>query len=317
MAKQTKDAKALKSLEDKMALVKDRVTQVVHGLQTGFFFYGEGGIGKSFTVLNHLQKLEAPYRLFNSRMTAKGLFYALAQAPDAIHVLEDMERLVRDQDAQGILRSALWSQPGHPREVTWTTATGGQERFTFRGGIILLSNCPLANLPQLRALATRIAVYKLEVTDAEMEALMRQQAAAGYKKDGKVVMEPKECQEVVEYVIEQCRKAQVNPSMRTLVNAYSDRYSHDHDLVHCHWKDMVTQLVKSTADQLRHEVNLLSPEEKKAQRRKLLREILKQTDNVQEQERLYEERTEKSRADFFRRKAEIQSGEFDTEVSGS
>lgn len=66
-----------------------------------------------------------------------------------------MERLTKDPDAQGVLRSALWSQPGHDRVVTWTPATGGPLRFIFRGGLILISNRPPADLPEVRALATR------------------------------------------------------------------------------------------------------------------------------------------------------------------
>src|SRR6185312_729738 len=100
-------------------------------------------------------------------MTAKGLFLAMKHSPDAVHVLEDMERLTKDADAQGVLRSALWTQPGHDRVVTWTTATEGSQRFIFRGGLILISNRPLANMPELLALATRIEVHQLEVTDAE------------------------------------------------------------------------------------------------------------------------------------------------------
>jgi len=36
-----------------------------------------GGVGKSYTVLQHLERLEITYKLFNSRMTVKGLFRAL------------------------------------------------------------------------------------------------------------------------------------------------------------------------------------------------------------------------------------------------
>ena len=136
-------------------------------------------MGKSYTVLRHLESLDVPYQLFNSRMTAKGLFLALQWAPDAIHVMEDMERLTKDPDAQGVLRSALWAQPGHDRVITWTTATDGKQRFVFRGGLILISNRPLADLPELRAMATRIEVHRLEVSDAELAALMRELAGKG------------------------------------------------------------------------------------------------------------------------------------------
>jgi hypothetical protein len=112
----------LASLERKLHLVRDRVAGVATGRQTGLYLHGTGGIGKSFTVLGHLDAIKASYKLYNSRMTGKGLFLALSKSPDAVFVLEDMERLTKDRDAQGVLRSALWSQPGHDRTVTWTTA---------------------------------------------------------------------------------------------------------------------------------------------------------------------------------------------------
>lgn len=142
---------ALATLEKKLHLVRDLTTAVAKGFKTGLYLYGTGGVGKSHTVLRHLENLETCYQLYNSRMTAKGLFLTLQKAPDTIQVMEDMERLTKDPDAQGVLRSALWSQPGHDRLVTWTTATDGSQPFVFRGGLILISNRPLADLPELRA----------------------------------------------------------------------------------------------------------------------------------------------------------------------
>ena len=156
-----RDKDALASLEKKLHLVRDNVTAVAKGYKTCFYLYGTGGMGKSYAVLRHLERLDVSFQLYNSRMTAKGLFQTLKHAPDAIHVLEDMERLTKDPDAQGVLRSALWAQPGHERFVTWTTASEGAMRFAFRGGLILISNRPLADLPELRAFATRIEVLRL------------------------------------------------------------------------------------------------------------------------------------------------------------
>jgi hypothetical protein len=51
------------------------------------------------TVLRQLEKLEANYKLFNSRMTAKGLFRALEKAQDAVHVLEDSQGVLGLQRA--------------------------------------------------------------------------------------------------------------------------------------------------------------------------------------------------------------------------
>src|SRR5262245_4449284 len=210
------DPGALANLERKLALVRDWVTAVASGYQTGLYLHGSGGLGKSHTVLRQLEKLEANYKLFNSRMTAKGLFRALEKAQDCVHVLEDMERLTKDADAQGVLRSALWAQPGHERLVKWTTATGGEERFAFRGGIIMIANPPLADLPELRALATRIIVHRLEVTDAEAVALMYDLAAGGYSEGNRRLMEPAECVEVVDHLLAECRASACPIDLRLL-----------------------------------------------------------------------------------------------------
>ena len=179
------DLDALAGVERKLQVVRDLTTGVAKGFKHGFYLHGAGGYGKSYTVLDCLRQLEVPYQLSNSRMTAKGLFRALKHAPDAIHVFEDMERLTKDADAQGVLRSAMWAQPGHERVVTWTTATDGPERFVFRGGLILIGNRPLADLPELRALATRIEVLRLEFTETEQTARMRELAGRGYRLQGK------------------------------------------------------------------------------------------------------------------------------------
>src|SRR5262249_23282558 len=193
----------------------------------------QAGLGKSYTVLRHLDELKATYRLFNSRMTGKGLFRALGNAPDAVHVLEDMERLTQDRDAQGVLRSALWAQPGHDRVVTWTTDAKGEERFIFRGGIILLANRPLAALPELQALATRVSVYRLEVSDAELTALMRDLASRGYQRGGKTVLESEQCREVAEYLIRECHVVGCPLDLRMLENSYLDYLLWEGDHARC------------------------------------------------------------------------------------
>ena len=92
------DPDALATVERKLQLVRDLTTGVAKGFKQGFYLYGLGGHGKSFTVLDQLKLLQVLYELHNSRMTGKGLFLALKHAPDAIHLLEDMERLTKDAD---------------------------------------------------------------------------------------------------------------------------------------------------------------------------------------------------------------------------
>lgn len=305
------DKELLAKLERKLHLVRDHVSAVVKGYKTGYYLYGDGGLGKSFTVLQRLKQLDASYHLFNSRMTAKGLFLTLQKSPDAIHVLEDMERVTKDPDAQGVLRSALWAQPGHERLVTWTTATDGPQRFAFRGGLILISNRPLADLPELRALATRIEVHRLEATADELAALMRELARKGYQLNGKVGIGPEECLQVTDYLLKECRAAGCPLDLRLQQKAFQSYLQFAADCSVSHWEDLVAASVREATCHFKHEPNTLSPEARKAQRRNVIREMLANNTDPKEQEKLYVQKTRMSRADFFRRKREVESGEFD------
>jgi hypothetical protein len=239
------------------------------------------------------------------------LFLALQKAPDAVHVLEDMERLTKDADAQGVLRSALWAQPGHDRVVTWTTATDGAERFSFRGGFILICNRPLADLPELRALATRIEVHRLEVSEAEMTAKMRELAGEGYRHYGEIVLKPKECLEVTEHLIRECHAAGCALDLRLQQKSFQTYLQWQSDHSACNWQDLMAASVREATHHFRHETNPLSLDARRKQRRNILRAILAQTKDAKEQEKLYAEQTGGSRADFYRRKYEIEHGEFD------
>jgi hypothetical protein len=311
MSRKDQEARdALAKLEKKMRLVRDFVRQVVEGYSTGFYYYGRGGVGKSFGVLSYLDELQANYRLYNSRMTAAGLFLVLGKHPDAIHVLEDMERLTDNKDAQGVLRSALWSQEGHDRVITWTTQTGGEQRVTFDGGIIMMSNRPLADLPELRAMASRIAVLKLEVTDPEIRALMYDLASKGYRRGGKVALEPGDCKEVADYLIAESRKAKVGLDMRLLLNSWHDYIQWDADKTCCHWHDLVANRVRQAVHNIKEAIVATSTEERHEQRRQVVRDVMVETTDAEERVRLFCERTGKKRSDYYRRMHEVTSGEF-------
>ncbi len=305
-------AAALVILEQKLQIIRDLVTGVAKEFKHGLFLYGGGGIGKSYAVLDHLRRLGVPYVLHNSRMTAKGLFLALKNAPDAIHVLEDMERLTKDPDAQGVLRSALWAQPGHERIVTWTTAKDGKETFVFRGGLILTGNRPLADLPELRALATRIDVLHFEASDAELMARMHDLASRGYQVAGKMVIGPAECLEITEHLLNECRAAGCPLDLRLQQKSFQTYLQWESDLAASHWKDLMAASVREAAHHFRYESNPISQEAKRKEKRNFIRELMKKfPGNRKEQETQYMKADMGSRADFYRRLAEVESRVFD------
>jgi hypothetical protein len=306
------DPVALASLENKIEVIRDLVTGVAKGYKHGLFLYGGGGMGKSYAVLDQLRRLEVPYQLHNSRMTGKGLFLALKHAPDAIHLLEDMERLTKDADAQGVLRSAMWAQPGHERIVTWTTAKDGLERFVFRGGLILISNRPLADLPELRAFATRIEVLHFEATDAEQTARMHALASQGYRLRDKTVIGATECFEITEHLLNECRASGCPLDLRLQQKSFQTYLQWESDLTALHWKDLMAASIREAAHHFRYESDPISQEAKRKRKRNCVRELLREfPDDVKEQERQYMETLKASRADFYRRKREVDSGDFD------
>src|SRR4051812_14293064 len=124
----------LDSLEAKLQVIRDRVQGVAEGFAAGMYVWGGGGTSKSFTVEEALKKLGKPYKLTNSRVTAKGLFELLRDHADVVHILDDVETLLKDKTAEGVLRAALWGQVNkegvQERVVGWSIA-GRREEVVF------------------------------------------------------------------------------------------------------------------------------------------------------------------------------------------
>jgi hypothetical protein len=303
------DKQALEKLDRRLRFIRDRVRGVIRGYHTGFYLHGAAGLGKSFNIIRQLEEESADFRVFNSRMTGKGLYRALEHARFAVHVLEDMERLTDDRDAQGVLRSAVWAQPGRDRVVTWNTAAG-QSQFIFGGGIIMLANRPLADLPELRALASRIAVQRLDVTEAEMAAHIRRVASAGFER-GKHKLDPEQSRTVAEFVIEKSKRLNCPLDLRIFDNACLEYLQWEHDYTDCHWQDLVENRIRQTVEHFRHDLTGQSRKQRLAAHREIVRDICQQTEDNQERYRLWRERTGRSQASFYRRKQEVDLGEFD------
>ncbi len=298
------DDVALNCVDAKFQLVRDQVAAVALGLSTGAYMFGPGGCGKSYAVIDELRRRNVPYKLYNSRMTGRGLYNALEKFPDAIHLLEDMEQLFRDTGARGVLRSALWSQTPAvegrrpERLVTWSTYR--MEHSTiFTGGIIMTANRPLPDLPELEAVKTRIAYTQVALSDQEMIALMRrlcldgQATAAGH-------VTPAECREICDYIVDQCGGLNRRFDLRLFSNAVAD-YAQWRDLESgCHWNDLVAARIKERPVALGLVATPTGREATKAHEMKLAQELEAITDR-QERFRRWNEETGKSEPTFYRR----------------
>ena len=293
----------LASLEQKLQLIRDRVQGVAEGYTNGMYLWGEGGISKSFTVEETLKRLRKPFKFSNSRLTAKGLFDLLRDYPDVVHVLEDMETLFSDKNAFGVLQSALWGQTNahgvQERVVDWTIA-GMPDEFTFTGGIIIISNCRLNDIPQLRALKTRLVSAHYRPTNEEIAALMLKIAGQGHR-HGPYFLPPEECHEVAQEIIGRSQSLKRNLDLRLFVNGCKDRLQWANGASVTHWRQMLearmTESVLPAAENC----------ETQAQRSQRELAIARRIASLPPQERLetWTKETGKSRPALYRRLEEL------------
>src|SRR5262249_37055921 len=80
------------------------------------------------------------------------------------------------------------------RNVVWQTARSRDE-FVFTGGLVMICNRSLDDVPELRAVKTRIAVVHSSPTNAEIAALMRDIARQRHR-HGPHELTPAECLDV-------------------------------------------------------------------------------------------------------------------------
>jgi hypothetical protein len=294
------DRAALDELLPKHQLIRDRVHGVVRGIHTGFYLWGEGGTSKSFTVIDELQVQKADYILHNSRMTGRGLVDTLQDFKTSIHVIEDCESIFDDKRAWGVLRSALWSQSKKrppEREISWT-AFNTNIRFLFTGGVILIANRSLDDLPELRALKTRIASLQLVATFNEIAALMRSVALQGFPY-GEDYVTPKECLAVAEYVVERMRSLARSLDMRVFVNGVKDYLQHKTGHSKTDWHDLIETRLKETTALPERRADVMAKEAA------IALEISRLDLPTEGKLRLWRERTKKSDRAYWRRLAAL------------
>jgi len=221
------EQKHLDKLESRFTLIRDAVQGVAKSYHTGLFLHGEGGTGKSYTVMEHLRKLKVAYKLHNSRLTARGLVAELQSAPAVIHLIEDAETLLDDKKTFGVLRSALWcngpaaKQRPQPRPMTWTAYKTTID-FVFTGGLIVISNANMVeSIPEVRAIKTRLNVLWMDVTMEEVLALMKKICMDGYTY-GDSYLPPDQCHEVREYVVSKLSGLKRSLDIRLMINGFRD-----------------------------------------------------------------------------------------------
>lgn len=148
---------------------------------TSMLITGQGGLGKSYTVLQVLDSLsfeeDHDYVLVRGFVSPRGLFKLLYKHSDKLVIFDDTDSVLKNPVALNLLKSAL--DTTRSRRINWTTNNSEDGeldhdipgRFDFEGKIIFISNMHVDKID--RAVRSRAMVVDLEMTKNEVIERMR------------------------------------------------------------------------------------------------------------------------------------------------
>jgi hypothetical protein len=192
-----------KALRQKESLLKAALDSVIQGYTNAAFIYGPGGLGKTHLITSQLEAmLGKVWRHHTAYSTPKALMLAIAEAPDVVHLFEDVEKLHKTDVGASILRAACGSPKQRERWVTYETATEVM-RVNFSGGIVIVSNEDLSRAKgPMAAVASRFRPMLWDLTTEERVVSIFDIAERGWKR-GSLALSAGQCRQVAEYLVMQ------------------------------------------------------------------------------------------------------------------
>ena len=304
-------ASLLAELKRRQAIVRDYIRAVPRQYATGLYLFGRPGTAKTHTVRTVLEKeICEPYTYQRGHLTPMGLFELIAEHPDEVIVLDDLAAVLDSDVALQILLSAL----EHPAPGDRTRSRivkyrrqGSEERVSFRGGIICISNRQLHDDELLGAFKSRVHTLNYDPSDAQLGALMLGLAELGWPLTDRTEIADDETRAVAHFLIGEMLRLGCRFDLRLFVNkALPDYQQWKDDETESDWRDLVTASIEEHLVAVRHADERPSRTERKQDEHALLREILREQPSREERLRVWTERTGKSERAFYRRLAEMQ-----------
>lgn len=231
-------------INQRFDFVKRLVSMVGRGRTASAIITGEGGLGKSHTVIKALEEggmynisgidldgEEAPegsFRIVKGYSTAKGLYRILYENRNSIVVFDDCDSILKDEDAVNLLKGALDSYD--TRIITWNTMRPDEElprSFQFNGGVVFISNRPMSKIDQ--ALRTRSMCVDVTMTlDQKLDRMETIMAEADFLPGINM-----SCKRDALELIRKNKHVAREVSLRTLINVARIRAENDSD-----WEDL-------------------------------------------------------------------------------
>lgn len=200
---------------------------------------GGGGLGKSYTTINALKKMDVDYSYLNSKVTPLALYKFLYSNKDKVILFDDILGLMDNEIIISILLSALWSATNKRIIHYETTAKVFEDlalpsSFEFTGKIIVLTNQFNLKNKYLNALKDRGFFWEFVFSYAEKIKVMKEIIRLNH--DG---LSFEDRQKILTFLIDNSSPATKDFSFRVLVKAYSlFKYNNDK------WQQLVKSLLK-------------------------------------------------------------------------
>ena len=197
-------------INERYQFVEQMVSMVAKKTIASAIITGQGGLGKTHTVLKALQtngmadttdlaqfeigaRINTPksYKVIKGFSTAKGLYRTLFEGNGQVLVFDDCDSVLTDPTALNLLKGALDSYGD--RWISWNADMRDEDlprTFKFTGTIIFISNKDLERLDQ--AVRSRAMCVDLSMTQAQkierMEVLIAdpeflEEYSKGFKQD--------------------------------------------------------------------------------------------------------------------------------------
>jgi hypothetical protein len=256
------------------------------------------------------KSIREPYCYQRGHLTPMGLFELIAEHRDDVIVLDDLSAVLDSDVALQILLSALEHPAPDDRTRSRVVKYKRQrhdERVSFRGGIICISNRELHDDELLGAFKSRVHTLNYDPSDAQLGALMLGMAELGWPHTGRPEITPEEARTVAHFLIGEMLRLGCRFDLRLYVNkALPDYQQWKDEETESDWRDLVTASIEEHLVCVRHADERPSRAERKQDEQAMVREILRMHETREERVRVWIEKTGKSERAFYRRLAEMQ-----------
>lgn len=172
-------------INQRFSFVEQMVSMIVQKTLPSAVITGEGGLGKSYTVLKSLETAgftnitdlanfavgakinkAKSYTVVKGYSTAKGLYRTLFENNGMVIVFDDCDSILKDDVAKNLLKGALDSYS--KRYISWNADMRDDDlprSFEFTGSVIFVSNMAMEKIDQ--AIRTRALCVDLSMSEAQ------------------------------------------------------------------------------------------------------------------------------------------------------